>query len=71
MFPHPDPLLTAVHLPPVEIREMIDDDDDLSRFKTESPDQAQRLYARILTRLVETERETIADLASSLDKQLR
>ena len=68
--PSSDPLLTAVHLPPVEIREMIDDDDDLSRFKTESPDQAQRLYARILTRLVERERETMADLASSLDKQL-
>ncbi len=68
--PSSDPLLTAVHLPPVEIREMIDDDADLSRFKTESPDQAQRLYARILTRLVQTERAAMDDLASSLDKPL-
>lgn len=64
--PSSDPLLTAVHLPPVEIREMIDDDDDLSRFKTESPNQAQRLYARILTHLVETEREITEELASNL-----
>ena len=68
--PSSDPLLTAVHLPPVEIREMIDDDIDLSRFKTESPDQAQRLYARILTHLVETERAAMDDLATSLDKPL-
>ena len=67
--PSPDPLLTAVHLPPVEIREMIDDD-DVSRFKTESPEQAQRLYARILTRLLETERSAMEDLASNLNKQL-
>ena len=69
-IPSSDPLLTAVHLPPVEIRETIDDAADLSRFKTESPEQAQRLYARILTRLVETERAAMEDLASSLDKPL-
>ena len=68
--PSPDPLLTAVHLPPVEIREMIDDDADVSRFKTESPQQAQLLYTRILSRLVETERTAMEDLASSLNKQL-
>ena len=68
--PSSDPLLTAVHLPPVEIREMIDDDADLSRFKAESPDQAQRLYVRILTRLVQTERAAMEDLASSLDKPM-
>ena len=49
---------------------MIDDDADISRFKTEAPGQAQRLYARILTRLVETEREVMEELASTLDKQL-
>ena len=68
--PSSDPLVTAVHLPPVEIREMIDDDADLSRFKTESPDQAQRLYTRILTRLVEAEQKAMKDLASRLDKPL-
>ena len=68
--PSSDPLLTAVHLPPVEIREMIDDDADLSRFKTESPKQAQRLYTRIVMRLVETEREVMNELAASLAKPL-
>lgn len=68
--PSPDPLLTAVHLPPVEIREMIDDDADVSRFKRESPEQANGLYARILARLVETERAPMEDLASSLGKRL-
>lgn len=67
--PSADPLLTAVHLPPVEIREMIDDDADVSRFKTESPEQAHRLYDRILTRLLETERAAMQDLASKLNKQ--
>ena len=68
--PSSDPLLTAVHLPPVEIREMIDDDADISRFKTESPKEAQRLYRRIVTRLVETERQTMEELAARLDKRL-
>ena len=68
--PSSDPLLTAVHLPPVEIREMIDDDADLSQFKTESLNQARRLYTRILTHLVEAERTAIEDLSSSLGKPL-
>ena len=68
--PSPDPLLTAVHLPPVEIREMIDDDADVSRFKTEAPEQAQRLYDRILTRLFQTERAAMENLTSNLDKPL-
>ena len=69
-IPSSDPLLTAVHLPPVEIREMIDDDADLSRFKTESPQQAQHLYSRILARLVEAERAAMEELASGLEKQV-
>ena len=68
--PSSDPLLTAVHLPPVEIREMIDDAPDISRFKSESSIEAQRLYTRIATRLVETERKVMNELAASLDKPL-
>ena len=68
--PSSDPLLTAVHLPPVEIREMIDDDADISRFKTETPEQARRLYDRIVTRLIETEPVAMEELASRLDKRL-
>ena len=66
--PSQDALVTAVHLPPVEIREMIDDDADLSRFKLESLEQAQELYERIVMRLFETEHRTISELALQLGK---
>ena len=45
------------------------DDADLSRVKTEFLEQVWRLHACILTRLVETERETtMEELASGLGK---
>ena len=64
--PSADALLTAVHLPPVEIREMLDDDVALSRFKLESPESAQELHQRIVRRLRETEQDAFAELASQL-----
>ena len=67
--PSRDALLTAVHLPPVEIREMIDDDDDLSRYKLESPAKADELYERIMAQLVETEQDAVAELAARLEKR--
>ena len=66
--PSPDALLTAVHLPPVEIREMLDDDDDVSRFKQESAGSAEQLHQRIVDRLRETEDAAMADLALPLEK---
>ena len=47
VLPSSDALLTVVHLPPVEIREMIDDDEDVSRFKRESTGAAEQLQQRI------------------------
>ena len=66
--PSSDPLVTAVHLPPVEIREMIDDDRDLSRYKGESNALAHDLYERILERLILTEPDAVQQLAGQLQK---
>ena len=68
--PSQDALLTAVHLPPVEIREMLDDDDDVSRYKLEDPGRAQELYERILGRLFETEYQGVSELATQLGKRI-
>ena len=66
--PSSDALVTAVHLPPVEIREMIDDDRDLVRYKAESSAVAEDLYDRILAHLVLTEPDAIRQLAVRLQK---
>ena len=66
--PSQDALLTAVHLPPVEIREMIDDDADLSRYKLEAPAMADELYLRIVAQLLETEQDAVGELAVQLEK---
>ena len=66
--PSQDALLTAVHLPPVEIREMIDDDADLSRYKLEAPAMADELYQRIVAQLLETEQDAVGELAVQLEK---
>jgi len=66
--PSRDALLTAVHLPPIEIREMLDEDADISRYKLESRRQAKELYERIVTRLSKTEQPAISELARRLRK---
>jgi len=66
--PSDDSLLIAVHLPPVEIREMLHDDIDVSQFKLESPEKAELAYGRIIENLHETEPIAMNDLAASLKK---
>lgn len=66
--PSDDALLIAVHLPPVEIREMIEDDTEVSNFKRETQIDAEALYNRIADHLRETEREAIGSLSSQLSK---
>ena len=52
--PSDDPLVTAIHLPFVEIREMIADDDEVqSSFMTEAVEPAQQIYARLVRRLLD------------------
>ena len=64
--PSPDALLTAVHLPPVEIREMIDDDATISQYKIESRGEAEVLYTKITARLSKTEPRAVRELAKRL-----
>lgn len=66
--PADDALLIAVHLPPIEIREMIEDDTDVSTFKRESQIDADALYNRIADHLRESEVKAVASLSGQLSK---
>jgi cytochrome c peroxidase len=66
--PSDDPLVVAVHLPPVEIREMIADDTGVSLFKQEGRPGADALYRQVVDQLREKEAGAIASLADRLDK---
>jgi len=70
MAPSSDALITAVHLPPLEIREMLDDDKTVSLFKRETPSAAPELKAIIVKRLRTAEAEAMKTLAARLDKSL-
>ena len=51
LAPSDDPLVVAVHLPPVEIREMVRDDDAAKALRTESVTTAQSIYSEIERRV--------------------
>ena len=67
--PSSDPLVVAAHLPPIEIREMIVDDDDVSRYKGESTKHANALHQRIVSHLVARESDAVQQLAEQLRKR--
>ncbi len=66
--PSDDALITAVHLPPAEIREMLNDDVEVSRYKRESPEKATEFYNQITEKLLKTERMAIEELARRVNK---
>ncbi|MGB0580857.1 MAG: His-Xaa-Ser system-associated MauG-like protein [Limisphaerales bacterium] len=68
--PSADPLVTAAHLPAVEIREMIVDDDLVGRHKAESQDSASELYTRIFERLILKEPEAVQTLSERLSRPI-
>lgn len=68
--PSDDALITAVHVPPLEIREMLNDDDAIARFKREIPEVALGLRSEIVKRLRETEGEALKELAIALGVSL-
>ncbi|MCI5073972.1 His-Xaa-Ser system-associated MauG-like protein [Oricola sp.] len=47
LVPSDDPLVVAAHLPPVEIREMLRDDEAAEALRTESVSSAQSIYTTI------------------------
>ena len=62
-IPSDDPLITAVHLPVVEIRETLDEDDFVLAHKQETVFGAEEVYQAILENLKEHEKEGIQNLA--------
>jgi cytochrome c peroxidase len=69
-IPSQDPLVTAVHLPVVEIRETIEEDDFVLAHKNESVDGADAVYEAITTNLIKNERVACANLAKKLNKKI-
>jgi cytochrome c peroxidase len=63
--PSDDPLITAVHLPPVEIREMLAEDGTVLSNKNETVRGAENLYAAIMAQLRRREPVAIAALAKA------
>lgn len=68
--PANDALLTAVHLPVVEIREMLDEDKFVKDHKTESVDKSKEVYNAIAKRLIKVEPEASQNLAKVLNKNV-
>jgi cytochrome c peroxidase len=64
--PSEDPLVTAVHLPAVEIRETLDEDAFVRANKRESADGARLVYSAILDNLSEYEPGAVEEIASAL-----
>jgi cytochrome c peroxidase len=60
--PSEDPLITAIHLPAVEIREMLMEDPQVHESKQEDVESAAKLYDGIMARLEESEAETLSAL---------
>jgi len=68
--PSDDALITAAHLPVVQIREMLDEDEFVKKHKRESVERAGAVYKAIADNLKRTEPAASRDLAGALGKPL-
>jgi len=68
--PSKDPLITAVHIPVVEIRETLDEDDFILKHKIESLDGSKNVYSAIVKNLKAKEKKAIESLAKKLNKKV-
>ena len=64
--PSDDPLITAVHLPAAEIREMLAEDQTVRSNKKESVQSARNIYRAITAQLKEKEAGAVSAIARSL-----
>ncbi|WP_417585989.1 His-Xaa-Ser system-associated MauG-like protein [Nitrincola sp.] len=69
--PSEDPLVIAAHLPPVEIREMIVEDQHIELLKTESVADANNLYAKVIENLNAKEPNIMSNLAKANEVQIK
>ena len=67
--PSTDVLVSAIHLPVVEIREMLSEDDGVDQLRRESVDAAERIYERVTNQLKENEPDATASLQILLNKR--
>lgn len=67
--PSNDALVTAVHLPVVEVREMLDEDDFVRKHKVESVEKSKVVYQAIANNLKSVESKASQDLANRLNKK--
>ncbi len=65
-FPSKDPLVTMIHIPAVEIREMLQEDEFISSQKGESVNNAKKVYAAIVERLRREESNALEMLADKI-----
>ena len=65
-YPSEDPLITAVHLPAAEIREMLVDDDTVRSSTKESVQSAQDIYKAITAQLKKKEPGAMSAIARTL-----
>ncbi len=67
-LPSDDPLVVAIHLPVVEIREMLAEDKFVGSQKQENVDAAKRVYAGVMDRLKTNHEPEMAELATNRNK---
>lgn len=68
--PSLDPLVVSVHLPVIEIREMLIETPVVADSKVESVTGADRVYQELISNVLVHEPELMKQLASQLDKQI-
>ncbi len=70
LFPSNDPLITADHLPVVEIREMLEEDAFIEKSKSESVKKSKAVYDAIVKNVVKKEEVASNGLAAALNKSV-
>ena len=66
--PSNDPLVVAVHLPAIEIGEMLVDDSKVKKYKMETTDDALKVYRLVVDKLRKQDHKVIKELAMALNK---
>ena len=69
--PSEDIMVVADHLPVVEIREMLDDDEFVEKNKVESVENSQKVYKAIVNNLIKKEPKASKQIADYFQKDLK
>lgn len=64
--PSTDPLVTAIHLPVVEVREMLDEDTFVASNKQETQEAADNIYRAIASKIKSDEPQTVKSIGNKL-----